>query len=274
MEYNKNYSVLVNSCDSFEDCWDPYFILFKKFWPKCDAKIYLNTEKKDWKINGLTINCTQVQNQYEERLNWSECLLKALDKIQTPLVLYFQEDYFIHQEVRHELIRKCSEYMIDNPDVSHIALTKHCSHGPFLEHSEEWLQVIRQNARYRICTQAGLWRVDALRSYLDPVENGWMFEIFGTWRAQKRNDIFLSAKWDDSKGGPAIDYLHTGIIKGKWLQEIEEIFNKNNIIVDFSQRGVYKPKPKIIQKYEVALKLLENKRYLFRQIRKLCLENH
>jgi hypothetical protein len=180
--------------------------------------------------------------------------------------LYFQEDYFIHQVVRHKIIQRAADYMIKHPIVGHIALTRHCSLGPYEWHEEEWLQAIKPKARYRISTQAGLWRVDTLRSYLDAKENGWMFEIFGTWRSHKRQDAFLSCKWDDELGGPAIDYLHTGIIKGKWLQAIKPLFEQHGIEVKYENRGFYRPQPLLLHKFEVVKKLIEHPTHLMRQL--------
>jgi hypothetical protein len=265
MQINNNYSILVNSSDGFDDCWAPFFTLLQRYWPACDAKIYLNTEKKTCDYQGLDVTTTKVQGDSQERLSWSECLLKALDQIETPLVLYFQEDYFIHQSVRDDVIHHATEYMIDHPEVGHVALTRHCSLGPYEEHEESWLQVIRKNARYRISTQAALWRVDTLRSYLEAKENGWMFEIYGTWRAHKRDDIFLSTRWDEASGGPAIDYLHTGIVKGKWLRDIVPVFEKNEIHVNYEKRGFYEPKSRLLHRIEVAQKLLQDPKYLLRQ---------
>ncbi len=191
--------------------------------------------------------------------------MAALDQIETPLVLYFQEDYFIHQRVRADLIESAAQYMIDHTDVKHIALTRHGSIGPHAPFDVDWLEEIPQRARYRISTQAALWRVDTLRSYLHPEENGWMFEIYGTWRAHRRKDCFLCAVFDDQHGGPAIDYLHTGIIKGKWLKEIQKVFESNDIEVDYDRRGFYTPKPPLIRKFELAKRLLEKPGYLIQQ---------
>jgi len=261
-----NYSILVNSSDGFEDCWHPFFLLFKKHWPQCTAPIYLNTENKIWHHPDLNIQCTAVQGDKQRCLTWSECLIGALEQIKTPLVLYFQEDYFIHQPVRSEAIDSAVEHMIANPEVKHIALTRHGSLGPHEPYTIEGYQKIRQKARYRISTQAGLWRVETLKSYLRPEENGWMFEIFGTWRAQRLLECFLCAEFDREHGGPAIDYLHTGIIKGKWLAEMPSVFAANDIEIDYSKRGFYQPKPPFLQKLELIRKLLERPDYLIRQL--------
>lgn len=261
-----SYSVLVNTSDGFEDCWDPFFTLFQKYWPQCSVPIYLNTETKIWQFPGINIKCTCVQGDRQTRLTWSECLLRALDQISTPLVLYFQEDYFIHQKVRVDIIESAVQHMINNPEVKHVALTKHGSIGPHEKYEMKEFKKIRQKARYRISTQAALWRVETLKSYLHEGENGWMFEIYGTWRAQKRKECFLCADFEDLQGGPAIDYKHTGIIKGKWLKEIQQIFDANEISIDYQKRGFYIPKNPLFHKFEVARKILERPAYLFRNL--------
>jgi hypothetical protein len=268
-ELDKNrgsFSILVNSSDGFDDCWLPFFTLFTKYWPSCQAPIFLNTETKEWSYPKLSIYCTTVQPKGEKRLTWSECLIAALKKVDTPLVLYFQEDYFIHQPVRDEFIQAAVNYMLTNPEVKHIGLTRHGGRGKYDKHQEKWLHTIRQRAKYRVSTQAGLWRVDALMSYLRPEENGWMFEIFGTWRSHLRREIFLDAKFEEVNGGPAIDYLHTGIIKGKWLRAIQPVFEANNINIDYIKRGFYEPKHPLLHKTEVGRILLNKPKYFLNQI--------
>jgi len=265
MSANPHFTVLVNSCDAFEDCWHPFFQLLSKYWPDCDARVLLNTETKNWDCDLMPVECTRVQIGGSERLPWSECLIRALDKVQTPLLLYFQEDYFIHRPVHADLIRRAVDHMIRESNVKHIALTKHGSQGPYLKTEHDWLHLIRQDARYRISTQAGLWRVDALKSYLRPEENGWMFEIFGTWRASRRDEVFLCADFDPAHGGAAIDYLHTGIIKGRWLRDIQQVFDTNAIEMDYSRRGFYRPKHPLLHKFDVGSKLFERPLYFLEQ---------
>jgi hypothetical protein len=262
---NNKFSILVNTSDGFDDCWMPFFTLLEKYWPENNATIYLNTEKKIWKHPRLDIRSTAVQGNLKNRLTWSECLLAALDQIETPLILYFQEDYFIHQKVRDDVIASAAEYMLLHPEVKHIGLTRHGSIGPYESYEVDWLVKIRQKAKYRISTQAALWRVDTLKSYLRAEENGWMFEIYGTWRAHRRAECFLCVAFDDIQKVPTIDYLHTGIIKGKWLNGIQQVFKENNINVNYSNRGFYKEKKAIFQKIDVGMRLLKNPAYMLRQ---------
>jgi hypothetical protein len=143
----------------------------------------------------LNIIATRTQNLSSRKLTWSECLLVGLNKLNTPLVLYLQEDYFIDEIVDNAFISDSVDYMLKNPDIGMISLTQFGSHGPYLEHTNNSnYLLIRRDAKYRISTQAALWRVDKLKSYIKTNENGWMFEIYGTWRAHKRDDTFLSTR--------------------------------------------------------------------------------
>lgn len=264
------YSVFVNTCDSFDDCWAPFFTLLRKNWPSCGAPIFLNTENAVWTAPDVAIHCTRVQTGSQRRLTWSECLLAGLEQVKTPLVLYLQEDYFINRPVRADVIEAAADYMMTHPAVKHVALTAHGSRGPHSDAAEEWLQTIGQRAAYRISTQAGLWRVETLRSYLRPEESGWMFEIFGTWRARSRSETFLCVRFDAASGGPAIDYLHTGIIKGKWLPDIQSVFERNNIVIDYTKRGFYRAQPSLLRKLEMVRQLVRRPRHMLRELLSAC----
>ena len=259
---NKNFTVLVNTSDGFEDCWDPFFKLFTLFWEEIGGSIILNTEFKNYTYPNLSIICAKSHIKEKSRkLTWSECLINALQQVETPLVLYVQEDYFFDQKVNHCLIEEMAARMLADNSIKYIGLTDSGNKPPFYKWGEDdRLVKVSHKSKYRISTQAALWRKETMLSYLKPHENGWMFEIFGTQRAKKRNDLFLTLnrKMYNYHTNPVISYIHTGIIKGKWHQEIPNIFLKNGIEIDFSKRGFYKPKYWIIRKMETAGKLLKN----------------
>ena len=204
MSDRPDVTLLVNSSDGFEDCWGPFVHFLRHYWPDCAYSILLNTETKDWSSPSVELRTSRVGTGAAARLSWSDCLIRAIDQVATPLLLYFQEDYFIEKPVRDDVVSRAVQLMLDHPEIGHIALTRHGSVGPFAPSPYPGFSVISRNARYRISTQAALWRPDVLRSYLDPRENGWMFEILGTKRASKRDDLFLVADFTDAAGGPAV----------------------------------------------------------------------
>lgn len=255
---DRKVTLLINSSDGFNDCWAPFLHFLGHYWPDFDYPILLNTETKDWSAPDFDLRASRVASGADRRLTWSECLIRAIDRIETPLMLYMQEDYFIERPVRHDVVARATDLMIDHPEIGHIALTRHGSFGPFAPSPYPGFSVIGQKARYRVSTQAALWRPDVLRSYLDPRENAWMLEILGTRRARRRPDLFLVADFDAEAGGPAIDYTHTGIIKGQWHHAMPALFARHGIDVDFARRGIYSPPPYWRGKWAVFRKLAES----------------
>lgn len=255
----QKFTILVNSSDGFADCWEPFFKLFTLYWPNCNVKVILNTETTDWSFPGLDMHCTRL-GVGTVKLTWSECLIKALDQVDTPLVLYLQEDYFFEKPVDVRLVNELVDMMEADAKVKHIGLTHFGSYGPFHPTSDSRLWKIDQKARYRISTQAGLWRTATLRSYLKPEENGWMFEIYGTRRSRKREECFLTVNRDIycPKQTPVFQYTHTGIIKGKWHRDMPQLFTRHGIEVDFEKRGFYKEPHWLFRKVGTLKKLASN----------------
>ncbi|MGC3977974.1 MAG: hypothetical protein QM751_06915 [Paludibacteraceae bacterium] len=251
---NDKYSILINSTDSYSDCWYPFFTLLKNIWKNIGVKIYLNCENKVFTFDGVDIY--PIRNQ--KSFTWSECLLNAIEQIKSPIILYMQDDYFVDSVVDSKSIDEFAELMIQNPEIKTIGLTKFGSPASKAFYPDDnRLKIVRQHAKYRISLQAGMWNKECLKSYLLSDENGWMFEIFGSGRARKKKDLFLTISSDSFKKDAVINYMHTGIIKGKWHKNIPDFFKSENIDIDFSIRGLIDPtKNRIINKIQTIKKLI------------------
>ena len=235
------YAILVNTTDSFKDCWYPFFTLFRKFWPDYIGKIYLNTETEVFTFSGLEI--ISVKNGQK---SWSASLEVALEGIEDEIVLYLQEDYFLKDFVKTQLL---NDYvvLIKNNQINCLHLTDQCGSGPFHASSIGGLVKMDQKAKYRVNCQAALWKKEVLKSYLYKGESGWDFEAFGTLRSHYIKDDFYAVDPNLVKINQfeIIPYVFTGIVRGKWWPEVKALFAKNGIDMDFSKRGFYeKPKKK------------------------------
>lgn len=123
----KSYSILVNTCDSFEDCWEPFFRLWSLYWPDCPARVYLNTEYKTYsgpEKNVVSLrSCAGRTIPGRKRATWSECLKWALEAMETDTVLYMQEDYFLTGPVDGGAVERYAEQMRAHPEIPCIQLT-------------------------------------------------------------------------------------------------------------------------------------------------------
>jgi hypothetical protein len=251
-------SVFVNSSDGFRDCWQPFFDLYSRYGGTLlQAPLYLNTEKAEYTYPGINIIPTRVWPDSEAvRPSWSECLLRGLNTVQTPYMLYMQEDYFLRSPLSTAVLAKALDILHNDSSVGVIYLNKF---GPQFLHArpfaDGFVEILRP-ARYLVSMQAAIWRKDFLGSLVCAWENGWMFEKFGSLRVRKSNYKLLSVAPQIMNSSPVIDYVYTGVIKGQWKSECIELFEQHEIKVDFSKRGFYREMGRLKSRVEVLRKLV------------------
>jgi hypothetical protein len=241
-----NYSILINTTDSFEDCWVPFFSLFHKYWPDYAGKIYLNTETKEFAFPGLNIiSIKNSSNNPELRITWSECLIRALNSIDNEVILYMQEDYFLKDFVKNDLVEKYVKMMQNNSEMDCIHLTDQGLINDKRSEKYEGLFSVVSRQRYLVSCQGALWRKKTLVSLIRNHENAWQFEEFGSQRAThlKTNIFGVDKNWIKLNEFEIIPYIFTGIIQGRWYEPDVSQFKNHNIIVDFTKRGFVNEAP-------------------------------
>ena len=243
---NHKFSILINTTDSFEDCWFPFFRLFKIYWPEYQGKIYLNTETKTYTHQGLTIISLQNnKNNPNSRFTWSECLRRALTLIEDDIILYMQEDYFLKNYVKNDLVEMFVQLMHENSKIECIHLTDACGNLAETSKYHDNLHHLVSPQRYLTNCQAAIWKKSTLLSIIRSHEKAWQFEEFGSIRAEKLKPIFLGVDrtWVKHDQFEIIPYVFTGIIQGRWYEHVVELFRKHDIVIDFSIRGFVNQAP-------------------------------
>lgn len=240
----QDLTILVNTSDSFEDCWNPFFTLFARYWPDCPYPIVLNTETKDFGFPGLNITASRVAAGEPRRLTWSQCLARCLDSIETPYVFYLQEDYFLEAPVKAAQFESLlAEMRAGYADV--IRIMECGGSGPWYPTDNPMLWAVDRQAKYRIALQAALWLRDVLRSHIRDHESPWQLEAFGSARASRRQGEKVLCVNRDQFHGPGKEifpYTPTGVVSGRWERHVvEPLFATHGINMDYSIRGFYDP---------------------------------
>ncbi|WP_295913165.1 hypothetical protein [uncultured Alistipes sp.] len=236
------YSILINTCDKFNDCWNPFFKLWSIYWKDCSGKIYLNTEYQNFSYPGIDITSTKVCQNHNISLNkratWSQCLKWALETMDTDIVLYMQEDYFLKDTVKNEFVERYVYLMLEHPNIKCIHLTDQAVHTS-TPSTYENLDNVPYHQRYRVSCQTALWRKDELLNLIRDYENAWEFEEFGSDRSKvmKQEYLAVSKQWVQLNRFEIIPYIFTGIVQSKWLDEVVPLFEKHDIKVNYQQRG-------------------------------------
>lgn len=238
------YTILVSSTDLFRDCWEPFFTLLGDYWPRPLPPVCLCTETEFYEHPDVPIRVVHVGGGGGERHpTWSTAILRCLEAIETDLVLYLQDDYFLYDSVRVDVVDEVVALMLAE-GIECVRLMECGGSGPWLPSEHELIWRVDRRAPYRISLQAALWRGDALRKYLRRHESPWQFEVWGSRRATRLGGDIACLARDrvNDEVGQVIPYVPTGIVKGRWNREVVvDLFAAHGINVDYAQRGFWDP---------------------------------
>lgn len=227
-------TILVCTCDAYEDLWNPFFTLLRTYWPDLDSKIIMNTETKSFSFDGLDIT-TYSFGKFE----YGQRMLKHLDKIETPFFILLLDDFFLRSLVSTSMVEKMIGFLETNKEVA----CMYCDENKYVNNEQPFPPFYRMNryAPYKLNMQAAIWRTDSFKKYWRPYDNPWRWEAFVNITTFDKKDIFYCLK--ERKNSP-IDYGFNpdgmGVYRGKWvLEDVKPLFVKHNINIDFTKRGTY-----------------------------------
>lgn len=222
-------TIVVNTCDAYNDVLSLFFAAFKEYWQDCPYDIVINSELLEYS------EYPAKTNNYNGR-EWGGRLLSTLNGIKTEYILMLYDDFILEDFVSNEKIKKICDLLDkdDNSAVVYLIDTK--SQGCLLSGLN--LTLLDNNIDYRLNSAPAIWRRTDLIRYTGLYDNPWAWEVFGSYRTYKENKNFysISSKNDDiypynyNKGG--------AIYRGKWVEEIvKDKVNKYQLPLDLSERG-------------------------------------
>lgn len=228
----RDFSIFVSSSDNYSDIWDVFFDMFIKFWPEFNGKIYLQTQEKEYRHEGLNIICTKVGR----RKGFGATLRAGLDKVKEENILFIMIDYLFMGKVDDKKISEYYEFF----------KTKNCDtlrlKGDGIPHFEntENRDIVHclPPAPHRFFSyQLAFWEKSSLVLMALPHETPWSSEYYGDKRAHLLHYSVFSVR-DESL--TPIKYDARGCLhRGKWLDNAVDFLKEANYLIDFSKRGFY-----------------------------------
>jgi hypothetical protein len=220
-------SVLCSSYDGLSDCWAPFCHGIAKYWPDCPYPAYLINNVKNFEHEAVS-----VIKVVPDR-GWSRNLLTALDRIDSPYILYFQEDYWIKEKVNTSAINDYVSIM-ETEGFHYIRLLSFPKPDRDFP-GDERLGIIATESPYRTSVQASLWRKEVFRELIEPAETVWDFEVKGTQRSRRYGERFLSVKpLGDDPFYYGIRYVCTAVNRGRWSRQAKPYAEEEGIEVNFN----------------------------------------
>lgn len=238
------YCLLLNSCDSYQDTWAPFFDLLQKYWKDVNCNIYLNTESCDFNDSKYSFKVNVLNNGHKTR--WGGRLRACLDQIEEEYILMTLDDYFICSDINEECIDKLVDKMEEDKSIASFQLiaSRYNATGItvadcLVEEGVTLHEVGRDGNKVHFVPT--IWRKSVLKKWLRNHESIWGFEAYGKRRASFWN---YKEKVYEVIAPVIYDYLWTStccsaIVNGKWMvaPEVDAFFEKNGIEVDMNKRG-------------------------------------
>lgn len=234
-DWQSRLTILVNSCDTYKDLWEPFFTLLHRYWKPLYSEIVLNTETENFRFQGLDIRMSHCEND-----DYGTRMLHALSDIQTEYVLLLLDDFFIRAPVCLDRLYQIVQWMDSDSTIAYF-------NTDVTEAAYDWevgkypgFRRLPRGNRYTLNMQAAVWRKETLKSYWRCGVSPWDWEERCNVRTGNdfRNKFYCALAPQDT----FIEYGHVkggwGVYHGKWYEaDVVPLFEKENIRVDFSQRG-------------------------------------
>ena len=247
----KRATIVVFSCDGYEDVWNPFFTLMDKYWKNCKYDVVLNTESKEYHETFENLNIRTL-NLYKsgQKVPYGKRVIEHLKAIDTEYVITLMDDFFIRSEVDQEVLEQVMDWMDADKKIASFCLIHHDDpHSCRYYRNEKGYKNFSLRPRYcklNYDMQANVWRRDVLIKSWRKYESPWEWE--GPANVRSFDDGYKYYDLDDTAPFP-IDYIDykkgewSGIRKGKWVKEtVYDLFEKNDIKIDYSKRGFFDEK--------------------------------
>lgn len=249
-------TILVCTCDSYEDLWYPFFYLLDFYWPNLDCKIILNTETKSFSYKDLKIASYSFgPDLYGQRL------LNHIKEVETPYLLLLLDDFFLRRPVDTEQLGKMIDFMDSDSEIA----AMYCQESKYVAEQKSFNPFFRMNrySPYKLNMQAAIWRTSSLMNYWKPKDNPWIWEVFVNYTTFDDKEKFYCLK--DLKYSPVFYGYNPdgmGVFRGKWvIEDVKPLFDEHGLIIDYSKRGIYK-KETALSRFPV----LKTMSYVFHRI--------
>ncbi|PIT73906.1 hypothetical protein [Limnohabitans sp. G3-2] len=226
-------TIVVNTCDAYQDVLEVFFCALKAHWPDCPYPVVINTESNTHDYPARVHN-HRSQNGVDD---WGDRLRQTLNSIDTEFVLMLYDDFILDGPVSNEriinalnLLRSQAQAVVTYLMNTSLPLSQNDTHNTFI--------ALKDRVDYRLNSAPGIWRRQALIEYTAPGDTPWAWEVFGSYRTWRDGKIFYSLNpqqpdiypYNHDKGG--------AIYRGKWVREVVEKVAKNfPLKIDWSERG-------------------------------------
>lgn len=239
---HSDVTVVICSCDKYEDAWFPFFEMLRIYGGDFAYPIVLNTEQKSYSNAHFDVRVINTPG----RATWSERMKNVLSQIETEYIFLLLEDYFLKAPFDHERFGIALEYMRAHEDVGFMDIApRYASNAEEARAYQKLTDIedeffVRENKKFNITLVPSLWRRNVFMDLLRDHEDVWSFEYFSGIRA--RNSGIKVVRYI-TRTPTIYEYdfqvwTGMGITRGQWLPKNVTFFEKHGVAVNYDNLGI------------------------------------
>ena len=217
-----SYKIVVMSCDKNKDLWKPFYLCMEKYW-KNHPEIIYSTET--------------LKNPYYKTIcrnypinKWTKRVYDTVKDLPCKHILLMVDDIFIRENVDNDLIYHLTSYLIHNVASINFEFSFDNKDIPLFN----GVLLRNRNGKFKLSCMCQMWQKRAILDLFNVEYNPWDFEKVGN---SKHYSFLISKYGNVLNWGKRHDTWKWGVVKGKWTKECKEFFDKENIVINYEERG-------------------------------------
>lgn len=217
--HENDVTLLVVSCDTYQDLWHPYFHCLFKYWPDCPYPIFLGSnefEYSDPRIKSILVGPDK---------DYSSNLLAMLDRIETSWLILWIEDLLLSAPVNTVRLTNLIA-LAQNQKIGYLKLSANTPWS-FSKDKTQEMGPMPEGIKYRATIGLTLWKKDVLIRLLRPGESAWEIERNGSIRSNSFIEPFYCLS-TNVKSNPPISFVNAAI-KGLWNRDALPFLKKEGL---------------------------------------------
>ena len=235
MKISDQITIIVNTCDAYQDVLQLFLCALNEYWRECDCRIIINTESNRYDFNDSRI-CVFNYCKYSGTDRWGDRVRNVLKSIDSEFVLMLYDDFILENHIDLKGLYKAIDLLLIENKASAIYLINTAL--PIEKDDRHLFLRVKEKSDFIVNSAPAIWRKKDLMSYIGENDNPWAWEVFGSYRAFSRDNIFYTLNpknldifpYNYKKGG--------AIYRGKWVKDVVDgKFQKYNLNIDPTVRG-------------------------------------
>lgn len=239
MKINNKITIIINTCDAYNDVLQLFLCALNEYWRGCDYRIIINTESTRHDFDDTRIRVFNY-SKYSGTDKWGDRLRRVLDSVDSEFVLMLYDDFILENHVNLEGIDKATDLLLIENKASVVYLINTAL--PIEKNDGSIFLRIKRRSDFILNSAPAIWRRKDLMRYTGENDNPWAWEVFGSYRTFSKDNTFYTLNPNHENIFP-YNYKKGGAIyRGKWVRDVvENKIQKYNLNIDPAVRGFVNP---------------------------------